>query len=909
MGENGRAAFAETDSPTLDFFTGVVPNIGHDALLKLLCSAWNHDPHTTLRLIFQTGNIRDQGKMDRRTFLICIYWLWIKNPETVLQNIDSFKEHTCLKDLLALLRYSIASGTGFCRYNMESIEDSIENSCHKKRKDRGCSRNIESKKRRKLSRLDRKERFAASLEKPLNEILKAGGKEDVQQYMREISMKSGHYNKMVFMREAATHSEPVALTTATMKGVSYKDALTTATMKGMSYKDELTTATMKGMSYKDELTTATMKGMFYKDFPHLTESAVTTSKKRKFPKAQPPTFPKVEWISKDIKFKWDEFVHREEVEQVKTTRTLAQNKKRNTNVMTDEVVAANMNEFIGVTDTLTKRLFDAVVDVFANGLTVSFIMLCSTSTQGAKLETSYAKWAPSLEGADAKSIPGIVDAIAQRVIKNVGFATIETAITTGVLVGKRLQYMLEQGRLNEMKSGNYNDDSMNDMRIVYAHILSKLRQTGQVPEHFVGKNEFSKVDYNFMPSLCRKIWGKNVFRKNDEVRYEKFIEDAKQATLAEIKDGICSNETPKVHTGALMAHHITTEGHKAYLDVKRLTREVKTSNKNRAKRGEDGVDVALSTQLFQAKSMKDQANMQWHNMLSSIKKNMESITDISAWVPICDVSASMMWDFGDTKSMDVAIALSLVLASVNTIESGWNGTLFTFSSEPKLVTVIDKNEAGGLLDIGKLVQITKSIEAGGSTNIDATLDLFLKHSLKIQTNPSDMERQALVIFSDMEFDTAMEYDDAVTDQWVTAHETIVKKFRNAGYPTPPNIIYWNLRASPSVVVHGKDTPGVALLAGFSQGMLKCFLGRDITACCAEQPIPPETPNLIPETTPKARMTPLNTMNAVLDQEVYTKLTVATCDYASQWELVYKDEQDDEQEDGTRWWDVRIISSV
>jgi hypothetical protein len=204
------------------------------------------------------------------------------------------------------------------------------------------------------------------------------------------------------------------------------------------------------------------------------------------------------------------------------------------------------------------------------------------------------------------------------------------------------------------------------------------------------------------------------------------------------------------------------------------------------------------------------------------------------------------------EPMEVAIALSLLLASVNTPASGWYGKMFTFDSTPELVTVLEEGAAAEngkekLVEIGELVQKTRELGWGGSTDVDKTMSLFLEHTIAAGTPPATLASQAVVIFSDMEFDDA--YRSEVP--WETAHEAITAKFTDAGYPSAPLIVYWNLRASRSTPVQKKLTPGVLMLAGFSAGLLKSFLAGKLD-----------------------EFTPIAQMNAVLSEKVFEDLAVA-----------------------------------
>ena len=341
----------------------------------------------------------------------------------------------------------------------------------------------------------------------------------------------------------------------------------------------------------------------------------------------------------------------------------------------------------------------------------------------------------------------------------------------------------------------------------------------------------------------------------------------------ELETGIVDKNAAKVHTGSLLAHQITLAGYEAYNNVCGLTKQLKKSNKLRAKKGL-AEDESLAFELEKATMAQTQSNLQWHRLIESVKRDM-SAGGISAFLPICDVSGSMGM-LGSSKStdkpepIDVSVALSLVLASVNTIDSGWYGKIFTFSDTPELVTVFPEEDSKTMLNIGKLVHTVASGHSGFSTDLEATMDLFLKHSFEVGTSVEDMEKQSVVVFSDMEI------DQTIDSAWEHIHESIVNKFKDAGYESPPQLIYWNLRNSVSQIIHDKDTPGVALLSGYSQGMLKCFLNGDIEGCRSESPAPLlVVPADVKEKVPK--LTPISTMMRILALDVYALLEVAQCD--------------------------------
>lgn len=132
----------------------------------------------------------------------------------------------------------------------------------------------------------------------------------------------------------------------------------------------------------------------------------------------------------------------------------------------------------------------------------------------------------------------------------------------------------------------------------------------------------------------------------------------------------------------------------------------------------------------------------------------------------------------------------------------------TFSSNPKLV----KFEGVDIFD-----KVTRCLEAdwGGSTNIEATMELILQTAIETNCAQEDMP-ETLYIFSDMEFNYA--FDDSWDSD--TFFERMKKKFAAYGYKMP-RIIFWNLDArQKNIPAIGE---GFSYISGFSMVMLEQIL--------------------------------------------------------------------------------------
>jgi hypothetical protein len=270
-------------------------------------------------------------------------------------------------------------------------------------------------------------------------------------------------------------------------------------------------------------------------------------------------------------------------------------------------------------------------------------------------------------------------------------------------------------------------------------------------------------------------YGKSLFRKHDADRYDAFIMAAIEA-IQQKKEGKCA----RVNTSGLLPH-----------DVVRLSEEK---------------DPA--------------AELMWHGLVQSVKRGNQWS---GGCIPVCDVSGSM-----DGVPMEVAIALSMLLAESRPNDDPFRGRMFTFDSEPKLMTVpnIPNYETGDMGSLAERVQFVRNMGWGMNTNLEAVFEQLLALAQELQLTSEQVAQQSIVIFSDMEFDAALTPNEAGPVIWETMHEAICRKFAAVGYETLPTIVYWNLRSSSSIPAKA-DTLGVVLLSGFSEALLQIFLQRSL----------------------------------------------------------------------------------
>lgn len=194
------------------------------------------------------------------------------------------------------------------------------------------------------------------------------------------------------------------------------------------------------------------------------------------------------------------------------------------------------------------------------------------------------------------------------------------------------------------------------------------------------------------------------------------------------------------------------------------------------------------------------SDAQWVALVDRLKKDGV----FKNCVALCDVSGSM-----SGIPMLVSISMGILLSSLN--EGRFKNRILTFSEVTEWHTI-----TGDLLH-EKVDSVSQS-KWGYTTNLIGAFELILDEAKKYELTSSQMIDK-IIVFTDMQF------NDANTGDYNTAFEIISKKYDEAGYKIP-QIVFWNLRDSKVAFPVLKDTPGVALMSGFSPEMLKMFIDNE-----------------------------------------------------------------------------------
>ncbi|VFQ87902.1 unnamed protein product [Cuscuta campestris] len=101
--ENMAATYLSSGDPCLDFFFHVVPNTPSRSIEARLSAAWQHDPATALKLIFNLRGVRGTGKSDKQSFYTAAIWLHGHHPKTLASNISHLADFGYIKDMPEIL--------------------------------------------------------------------------------------------------------------------------------------------------------------------------------------------------------------------------------------------------------------------------------------------------------------------------------------------------------------------------------------------------------------------------------------------------------------------------------------------------------------------------------------------------------------------------------------------------------------------------------------------------------------------------------------------------------------------------------------------------------------------------------------------------------------------------------------
>ncbi|KAG8874158.1 hypothetical protein FRB97_006106 [Tulasnella sp. 331] len=478
-------------------------------------------------------------------------------------------------------------------------------------------------------------------------------------------------------------------------------------------------------------------------------------------------------------------------------------------------------------DAKFKALYVTIARIFARALSEDVKILQKIADPStAKEEKHQLKWHITLAGKWAPTLCGSHDRLT-----NIGTAIALAMYASGDMAG------LPQIRLDAPVT----EVDAEKVRSFYRRwVVSPLRRYAEIPEVMMSANKWDKINYSHIASAS---FGRNkkAFFKHDEGRLMSYLQD-----VAKGKKSI-SGATLGPHELVQEAINLTATGKKGPIEA-RLN------------------EVSISI-----------VNNQWNTMIERLRE----AGTLDNCIAVCDVSGSMggisaspkrkksQTDF--VQPILPAISLTLVLATL--AKPPFNNTFITFDSTPEIVTIPTSAQT----DLASAVQQISEAKWGMNTDFNAVFTkLILPLAVANKLKREEMVKRVFV-FSDMQFDCArQEAERQEGIAWDTCHEQIVKEFEDAGYDVP-EIVYWNLsgRATAAKPIT-KDTPGVAMVSGFSGNLLKVFMEKDEIPEEEWMDIVDEEGNTVAQSGEKAAkvpMTPEDIMNKALGMKSYEGLKV------------------------------------
>ncbi|XP_059068375.1 uncharacterized protein LOC131858909 [Cryptomeria japonica] len=205
-------------------------------------------------------------------------------------------------------------------------------------------------------------------------------------------------------------------------------------------------------------------------------------------------------------------------------------------------------------------------------------------------------------------------------------------------------------------------------------------------------------------------------------------------------------------------------------------------------------------QALQSEGNDKVAELEWVRMVEDMTKEGK----LSDSLAVCDVSDSMKG-----LPMQVCIALGLLISEMSS--PPWKGHVISISANPKLHLVEGDT-------LAEKYRFTQNMEWSRKTNFQKVFDVILNVACECKLQPEKMIKQ-LFVFSDMLFHQVL-LNPLETDYWA-----IERKYKEAGYGTPPRVVFWNLREWYYGPPWMWKTEGIAMVSGYSENLLKVFLNN------------------------------------------------------------------------------------
>lgn len=298
---------------------------------------------------------------------------------------------------------------------------------------------------------------------------------------------------------------------------------------------------------------------------------------------------------------------------------------------------------------------------------------------------------------------------------------------------------------------------------VYRQLLSDLRGYLSVVEHRISKEEYSKINYESVPSKANLRYGK-LFLQKDYKRRQEFLKS--------LEKGEAEAKAQTLYPSDVVSY-VRNNYINIYSGKKNMCRE----------------------EEILAKGM-------W--------KGLKDFGKIGNTLVVVDVSGSMESNVGGkVEALDVSLGLGMYFAERNT--APFKDMVVSFSERPEMCQL----KSG---DIVNNICRMLNMNWGMDTNVKKVFDLVLDTAKKNNCSQEDIPE--ILIISDMEFDCCGR------GKYLHDFDSISEKFEKAGYKLP-RLTFWNVNSRSNTIPMRENDNGIVLVSGFSPSSIKAVMSGEL----------------------------------------------------------------------------------
>ena len=226
-------------------------------------------------------------------------------------------------------------------------------------------------------------------------------------------------------------------------------------------------------------------------------------------------------------------------------------------------------------------------------------------------------------------------------------------------------------------------------------------------------------------------------------------------------------------------------------------------------------------------------NARWYGLPQRADDTLEGmwkalpdmIPDDKGMLVVCDCSGSMQSGIGSNTNMRcIDVAMSLAIYCADHLKGAFANKYITFSADPHIVRFNDNDSLCNKL------RKTLECQDCSNTNLEKVFDLILTTAVNNHSPQSDLPERILIV-SDGEFDSMCDANNTVNRYgWSSSRtpvdktfmQSIVKRFKNAGYKMP-TIVFWRVNTRNSTALPFKVDDRGIMVSGYSTNLLKMVL--------------------------------------------------------------------------------------